>query len=417
MKEHELRRQIVEEMHLRVWPLLTAPMQVVQILRVVDEPDRNAELERVLIPPRGYVEVKAARHVAGKLSGDITFSWERHREASSLTVFVHGSPSEEEMRGILGWMENFPGRIIRATKIRIFANDFKAEAVIPSSGLRAEETVSCHLSGGVRMWSDFRIADDGYGRLILAANDTHPGDLTRVVQRLQELGNYRNLALMALPLAQSLWPKVDEAERQLEALGQSLMVTNARDDQLLEQLTRLSLQVSAIATATNYRMSATAAYAQLVEERLEELAPGSVTGSASLVDFTQRRLLPGIRTCASFTARLGRVIALSEQLSALLRARIETRIENQNGKVLASLARNTSMQLQLQRTVEGLSVIAISYYAVSLIAHVLEGFASLLPAHSEGMTVSILTPLVVLLTWWGMRRLRRSARESDVAPN
>jgi uncharacterized membrane-anchored protein len=409
VQEHELRRRILEEMHLRVWPQLSAPMRIIQVLRVVDERDRDAELERVLAPPHGSVGVQAPRHISGTLCGGVAFCWERHREASHLSVFVRESPSAEEMREVTGWVENFPGGVIRATKVELFADVAKAEEALPEFGLRPEETVSCLLSGGVRMWSDFRIADDGYGRSIIAANGAHPADLTRVVQRLQELGNYRNMALIGLPVAQELWPRLDEAERRLEALGQSLMGSEARDDELLEQLMRQSLQVSAIATATNYRMSATAAYARLVEERLAELAPRAIEGSASLIDFTQRRLMPGVRTCASFTARLRQVSALSDQLSSLLRARIETRIENQNGKVLASLERNTSMQLQLQRLVEGLSVIAISYYAVSLIEHMLEGFEEVLPGSHAGMAVSVMTPLIVLLTWTAMRRLHKVA--------
>ena len=47
-------------------------------------------------------------------------------------------------------------------------------------------------------------------------------------------------------------------------------------------------------------MSATSAYAQIVSERLEGLNPQRVPGYQSLIDFTERRLLPAVRTCKTY---------------------------------------------------------------------------------------------------------------------
>jgi hypothetical protein len=125
----------------------------------------------------------------------------------------------------------------------------------------------------MRIWSDFRIGADGYGRMLVAANGLDGGDLTRAVQRLQELGSYRNLALLGLPVARAAWPRLDEAEADLRRLGEALTRNDVRDDDLMAQLSALSLAIAAVASATDYRMSATAAYALLVEERLADLAP------------------------------------------------------------------------------------------------------------------------------------------------
>lgn len=406
MHEHEWRRLIVSEMHLRRWPRLHAPMQVVQQVRLVDDADRDAEWDAWrAMPPGGEVRHAYRRHVSGTLAGGIAFTWERHSEASTQTLFVPPG-SEAALQDAIRWMESLPGRTVRATRITLVPDDAAAQAVLPGMRLEGDEIVSCHVAGPMRIWSDFRIADDGFGRMLIAANGLDGGDLTRAVQRLQELGTYRNLALLGLPVARAAWPRLDRAEEDLRRLGENLTRSDIRDDDLMAELSALSLAIAAVASATDYRMSATAAYALLVEERLEDLAPHAIPGFLSLAEFTQRRFLPAVRTCAAFSRRERQVASRAGQFTALLRARIETRIENQNGALLASLDRSAQHQLRLQHLVEGLSVVGISYYAVALVGHVLEGAESV--AHFDArLMVGLLTPLVIALTWTALRRARR----------
>ena len=46
MREHELRRQVVSEMHLRRWPLLQLPVAVFQWVLEVGPGEREAERGR-----------------------------------------------------------------------------------------------------------------------------------------------------------------------------------------------------------------------------------------------------------------------------------------------------------------------------------------------------------------------------------
>jgi uncharacterized membrane-anchored protein len=67
--------------------------------------------------------------------------------------------------------------------------------------------------------------------------------------------------------------------------------------------------------------------------------------------------------------------------------------------------KRADLQLRLQRTVEGLSVVAISYYAVNLAAYLVEPLAH--RAHlTHGALMAILTPVVVLAVWALVRRIR-----------
>ena len=78
----------------------------------------------------------------------------------------------------------------------------------------------------------------------------------------------------------------------------------------------------------------------------------------------------------------------------------------QNQALLASMDRRADLQLRLQHTVEGLSVVAISYYAVNLATYM--AYPVLEPLGvSKGIASAILTPVVVVLVWLMVRRLRR----------
>jgi uncharacterized membrane-anchored protein len=64
------------------------------------------------------------------------------------------------------------------------------------------------------------------------------------------------------------------------------------------------------------------------------------------------------------------------------------------------------VQLRLQRTVEGLSVVAISYYAVSLAGYLLYPLTEVLGL-SKGMVTAAVTLPVVGLVWWMVQRIRK----------
>ncbi|NNK17121.1 MAG: DUF3422 family protein, partial [Sulfitobacter sp.] len=68
--------------------------------------------------------------------------------------------------------------------------------------------------------------------------------------------------------------------------------------------------------------------------------------------------------------------------------------------------KRADLQLRLQRTVEGLSVVAISYYAVSLAGYLLYPAAEVLGA-SKGLLTALITLPVVAAVWLMVRRLRK----------
>ena len=74
--------------------------------------------------------------------------------------------------------------------------------------------------------------------------------------------------------------------------------------------------------------------------------------------------------------------------------------------LLESMNRRAQLQLQLQETVEGLSVVAISYYLMGLIKVLLEGVGELRHTLNPTLATGLLAPFVVLLVWRLLHRIR-----------
>ena len=414
MRDHELRRRAVAEMHLRRWPSLPVPCLIVQWVVTVDEADRPAELAAIEDRADRRDTIGNPSHREGTVRPGIRFAWEKHSEGSSLTLFALRSDgalfidpaADPEVAEAIAWAESLPGDIVRSTRIWLTETDDQAKALLRAAPVSSDELVSCRIGGAIRMWSDFRLGADGYWRLLVAANGTGARDLTRHVQRLQELGNYRNRALLGLPMAQETWPRLDLAEKRLKGLADRVADSAERDDALMESLSALSLELATISTGLSFRMDATRAYARLVEERLAQLNCTPIPGYMSLDDFTQRRFLPAMNTCEAITKRVERLAVRTEQLSSLLRARIEARIESQNAELLHSMERSISMQVRLQQLVEGLSVVALSYYLLGLIAYLLDGLPEGALGVSKDFAVGMLVVPVLLGVWLVTRAVK-----------
>jgi uncharacterized membrane-anchored protein len=409
MRQHELRHKIIEEMHLRRWPRLNSPCNVVQIVRVLDNQEREEESRYLAetLSAAGIAYSPSARHVSGAYAADITFAWERHTEGSSITVFDPTPEGGDQALAARHWAEDFPGRVVRATRISVVADEAEAESILPRLDFSRDDLVSCRILGRLRMWSDFQLHEEGFGRLVIAANGADPATLSRAIQQLQELGNYRNMALLGLPEVREQWNELDEIEGQLRQFAIDVGDEAMRDDVLLERVSEVAGHLATLTNRIGYRLNATRAYAKLVDERLEDLQPEAIESYHTLAHFIRRRFLPAVRTCDSHRERLDQINARTGDLASLLRARISTRIENQNAQLLESLERRAEVQLRLQQLVEGLSIFALAYYGVGLVGYVLGAIAHYVAIPSTDVIKGVSVPVVMFGIWLMARHLKR----------
>ena len=180
---------------------------------------------------------------------------------------------------------------------------------------------------------------------------------------------------------------------------------------LLDDALSLGAEIERIAAATNYRFSAARAYHELAEQRIDELRERSAhdqePGMQPLGQFLRRRLRPAMRTCESLRDRLETASRHLARAANLLRSRIELDLAEQNRAQLAAMNRRSRIQLRLQRTVEGLSVAAISYYVVGLVGTILDAIPVRFLPVSVIVATGLSVPLVLLLAWILMRRIHK----------
>jgi uncharacterized membrane-anchored protein len=119
-----------------------------------------------------------------------------------------------------------------------------------------------------------------------------------------------------------------------------------------------------------------------------------------------RRYDPAMRTVTATKERLSAMSDRAMRAGDLLRTRVDVERSAQNQALLESMDKRADVQLRLQRTVEGLSVVAISYYAVSLAGYLLYPVAEALGL-SKGMVTAAVTLPVIALVWWMVQRIRK----------
>lgn len=415
-REHPLRRALIDELHVRRFPSFSSPARMTQLIMYHGNDgarDDEREHAHALCAQYGVTSPRKGRYFCVRLD-ELHFVWESHTEFTTWS-FIKVGPFEHPFeRPVLSelpstWIAALCGQVIRATQVAVLAPNVQPEPAVLSSLFDIDALVCCDvIEARARIWSNFQVHSDGFGRLLIEDRGlASGGETARLVQRVQELGNYRNMALLGLPVAQSLFSELSNMEATLAALTRETAQGSANDDQLFNNLSGLSAELAHLVASTRYRMSATGAYAQLAADRLRDLRPREVPGYQTLTDFTERRLTPAVRTCESFSKRLDDLSQRAALSSSLIRTRIETTLARQSRDLLESMNQRTKLQVRLQQTVEGLSVLAISYYALGILGYIGKAVDHVWRL-SLSIALGIAAPVVVAAVWYSVRALRKS---------
>ena len=418
-REHPQRRALVDEIHARPYLLLRAPVRLSHLAVLTGEGGQAAERAHLdqlcrtfnVAPPPADAPLFPAR------LGPLLFRWERHTEFSTYTFAADGpfdQPFKEPPSSRLpaDWLKAIPGEAISAVHIAIEPASAPDRAVEQTSALFDNNTVigSAVHGGQARVWTDARVHADGYGRFLVKDLGLNQRQLGRLAQRVVEIASYYLLALLAYPLARAALPKIAALERELSNSVRMLSEISGLGDEsaLLKRLSTLAAEAEAVAATTNYRFSAARAYSALVSQRIEDLRGARLEWMQPLDEFLLRRLAPAMETCNNVHARQESLSVRIARASDLLRTRVDVALEAQNRDLLRSMNRRARTQLRLQQTVEGLSVAAISYYLVGLIAYAAKAASGAGVKVDPDLVAGLAIPVVVALVWFAVRRLRRA---------
>ena len=144
-----------------------------------------------------------------------------------------------------------------------------------------------------------------------------------------------------------------------------------------------------------------------MDKRIRDINEAALPGMQTIGEFMERRLTPARSTCEWATRRQDSLSQRVSRVSNLLRTRVEIEQQQSSQALLATMNNRQDMQLQLQSTVEGLSVAAITYYIVGLVSYLAKWAESLGWPWSAQSSAAAAIPVVALTVWWSLRRLHK----------
>jgi uncharacterized membrane-anchored protein len=421
IKDHPLRYGLVNELHARPFPVLSVPCHAVYV--AIKEPvqahnrDRVADRAHLLafLDRHGSAHPQPdATHFSGSI-GRHELKWESHTEFVTYSAFGNGvsarafDPMEADVFPA-DWLATAPGKRLTSVLIRVEEMPETEAAMLAAvDGWFVPESLAMArvVDGAAVIAGDFRIDAAGHMRFaVFVQKGTGERRIGRIVQRLCEVETYRAMSMLGLIRARELSGRLNALDPQLSALISGMNSTEQSPEEVLHTLLKISAELESLAVQFSFRFGATEAYEAIVTQRISVMRETRVGGRQTFGEFMMRRYDPAMRTVKSAQARLHSMAERATRAAELLRTRVDVERSAQNQKLLESMDARADLQLRLQTTVEGLSVVAISYYAANLLAYIAYPLTEALGL-SKGMSMAMMVPLVIFGVWWMVRRIRK----------
>ncbi len=417
--DHPMRQTIDAELHSRPPLDVAVPAMVYHCALMLEA---SVPLHGLISPICAALDIEPphedARHMISKTSEGL-LKWERHGEFETLTFVGPGGSGEPQN---CAWQNKIEPLIasshdrvrISASRITVGLMDQAdpAPQEEPSRALReAPGTyVGARVSGGdAFLWTDYKIGPDGYTPFRLDAVTMSPQRAGRIVQRVLEIETYRFMALLGFPVARQAQADIREKNQQLDSIISDLDpdMDLAACQSLLDRIQTLSHQTNILFGKTAFRFSATKAYSAIVDSRLTELREQRISGYSRASTFLKRRMTPAIDHCIAIERQRDTLERRLADTSQMLRTKVETGLAGQNKQLLEQIKASTQSQVRLQRAVEGFSVVAISYYMVSILAIFLKGGEKAGLLSGWELYEAAIAPVAIIIVFLLVRRVQR----------
>ncbi len=415
-ENHPQRFQLHNEVHARSPVILDLPVTASHLALMLSSEEKKQDRQHLLAlcerfgmaPPK-----QDSNHFTARFD-NFQIRWEQHTEFSTYTFYatqVQTDPFKNPaLKHVpLDWMAHLLGKVVVAAHATIVPAAQRASTIEAlAEHFAGNSLVGAEVSGGAaKAYTDFRIHIDGFSRFLIVNDHLKQAQAGRLLQRLFEIEDYRVMALLAFPIARTLAPALIKTDRRLIEITAAMAEAGCNDGQLLDDLTTLAAEVESHISSNHYRFGAANAYYNLVNQRIEDLREVRIQGLQTFSEFMTRHFEPAIGTCQS-TAK--RFTLLSERISnagELLRTRVDISIERQNQDLLKSMNTHAKMQLRLQGTVEGVSIFAITSYAVSLVGSIAKAMKSTGWDINPPLVIASSIPVVLVIVAIGVRRIHK----------
>lgn len=418
--DHPLRYQLANELHARPFPTVStgsgAAYLAIKPAQNAAGRDHDADRQHLiaLLDRYGVSHPQpGATHYAGQL-GKYQLKWESHTEFVTYTIFGPGLDSTPFSGTRFAcfpedWLAQAPGTRVTSALIRIESAPSDAEILQMAENWFVPESlaISSVLEDELVIAADFRIDTAGHIRFaIFARPTTGQRRIGRVLQRLCEIETYKAMSMLGLARARDLGQTMSGLDARLTTLLTDMTGTMTSPDETLHALLSISAELENTVAQSTFRFGATGAYETIVNQRIAILREARFCGRQTFAEFMMRRYDPAMRTVKSTQSRLHAMSDRALRAGDLLRTRVDVERSAQSQALLSSMDRRADLQLRLQQTVEGLSVVAISYYALNLLLYVLGPVGKIWHIEKFWLAAGA-TPVVLLTVWLLLRRVHR----------
>lgn len=422
-QEHPLRDQLDKEIRARPYITLQVPERVSHIAVMSGEQAADLECAHLSLLCARYDVAHPApgsTHFIGDM-GPFRVRWERHTEFSTYTFFRSEACEEPFVHPVIefvpkDWLQAIPGDVMNAVHLEFEAvNAPQRKPAEISRFFEGYTYLGCEVAGGAAlMCTDMRVHNDRFMRILMRDISMTERQAGRVIQRVLEIETYRIMALLGFPLARESSPRIRKIDEDLADIAAKMSNRSGsyKDSELLDELSTLAAEIEEISARNSYRFGATKAYYAIVQQRLNELREGRLEGLPTLSETIERRMAPAMKMCDHTGQRQHALSQRVSRVASLLRARVEVELEKQNQKVLESMDRRAELQLRLQETVEGLSVVAISYYLIGLLGYGAKGAKALGLPVDPNIVTGFAIPVVAFLIWAAVRKAKKVLMKS-----
>lgn len=430
LSDHPLRYELSNELHARPFPELKAPCRAASI--AIKKPSKAFERDRALdrkhlinlLDRYGAAHpAPDADHYSGQL-GRGFLKWEMHTEFVTYTIFedaISDTPFDTSVFSTFpkDWLSSAPGTVLTSAIVLVeeYNDETELEHILkeelPHWFVPESLAASRVIDDEAIVAGDFRIDENGHVRFaVLTKPEIGLRRLGRIVQRLLEIETYKSASMQTLPIARTVAKRVAELDLELAEIVQQMAKGSGGEINTLNRLLKMAAEIELLSSSTAFRFGAAGAYEAIVNRRISVLREERLHGKQLFSEFMTRRYDPAMRTCRSAQDRLTDLSARAERAANLLRTRVDVAASEQNHEVLKQMDRRAALQLRLQETVEGLSVVAISYYAVSLAGYLLTPIAYKY-GYDKSTVVAVVTLPIVGFVFAASRRIHKRLANSD----
>lgn len=257
----------------------------------------------------------------------------------------------------------------------------------------------------IAVTTSFTPDEHGRERYLITAPFTTPMlHVKQIVETIVKIETYYHLILMQKPMFSSAVDQVYRFEQlhlkqreiitsQLAAAGSTML------QRWLNGLTEDLMKVNRLAGLLQFELSAAVPYDKIVHASIRSIQEERLPPYRPLSDY----LLTGVTGVAEgYQQLLRRIETLKsgfEGIIGIIRTRIDLLVEGQNLALLSSVDQTTKSQAVLQHTVEGLSIIVISYYLSGLGGYIFKGLYEMGWLHQPAIATALFVPVAIGLSF------------------